>query len=216
MKNLLMAAVALFACVACSQSTQSTSTASSASPQPAPTNATGFPLFAHSRILTSKVWNQQTGSHQYSGLEVVAQTPASLAALDSWLHGLSANPPPGFTVGASGNDVSAARQHARALGVDFQVFDHTVDGKHHALIVLAIDPVAFDKKAGPVLGMIGKYRMLPQALRDPIDQQVKAHTGFTVSEALAPNTPIGAALAAVNQLRSTGDRGVVLVDGAKR
>lgn len=217
MKKQLFALTAVLAITACSQSNQSSQSGSSASsaPQPTPTNATGFPLYAESSVLTSKAWSENAGSRHYGGVEVVAQTSASLDQLNTWLHGVSASPPPGYVVAASGSGIADARSRARAMGVDFQVFDHQVAGKHHAMIVLAIDPAVFDRKAGPVLGMLGRYKMLPQSLRDPIDAQVKSRTGFTVSDALAPNTPIGAAVAAVEQLRSTGERGVVLVDGSK-
>ncbi|HET9030217.1 MAG TPA: hypothetical protein VFN49_08570 [Candidatus Aquilonibacter sp.] len=216
MKHLIPAVLLAASLAACSQSSQSQS--GSASPQPSPTavatNATGFPLYAESTVLASKGWSENTGSQHYAGLEVVAQTPASLQQLATWLKGVSANPPSGYSVAASGSGVDEAKARARAMGVDFQVFEHTVNGKRHALIVLAIDPATFDRKAGPMLGMLGRYKMLPQALRDPIDAQVKSRTGFTVSEALSPNTPIGAAVGAVEQLRSSGQRGVVLVDGA--
>lgn len=219
MKKSFFAVVAMLAVAACSQSNTSTQTGSTAapgSPEPSPTNATGFPLFAESTVLASKVWSEKTQAQHYAGLEVVASTPATLDKLGVWIKGLSTNPPAGYSVAASGSGVESAHARAAKMGVDFQVFDHQVDGKHHATIVLAIDPAVFDRQAGPMLGALDKYKMLPQALRDPIDAQVKARTGFTVSEALSPNTPIGAAVAAVNQLRSTGQRGVVLVDGAKQ
>jgi hypothetical protein len=219
MKNLVLALLVLIAVSACSHSSQSTQTSQAqseqGSPSPAPTNATGFPLYAESTILASKVWNENAGAQRYSGLEVVAQTPATLDQLNAWLKGVVANPPPGYTVAVSGSGVDEARNRARAMGVDFQVFDHQVNGKRHELIVLAVDPSTFDQKAGPVLSMLDKYKMLPQTFRDPIDAQFRSRTGYTVSEALEPNTPIGAAIAAVQQLRSSGQRGVVLVDGAR-
>jgi len=217
MKNLLPAVLLAAALTACSQSSQSqsSSTTTASSPAAAPTNPTGFPLYAESTVLASKAWSQNSGAHSYTGLEVVAQTPATLDQLNTWLKGISATPPDGYTVAASGSGLDTAHAKARALGADFQVFEHTVNGKRHELIVLAIDPATFDQKAGPVLGMLARYKMLPQALRDPIDAQVKQRTGFTVSDALTPNTPIGAAVAAVDQLRSSGQRGVVLVDGAR-
>ena len=219
MKNVFLALVAVLAVTACSHSntsTESSSSSSAASPEPSPTNVIGFPLFAESTVLASKVWSENTGSQKYAGVEVIASTPASLDKLGDWIHGLSASPPQGYTISASGSGVESARARAAKMGVDFQVFDHMVDGKRHALIVLAIDPATFDRQAGPMLGALDKYKMLPQSFRDPIDAQVKARTGFTVSEALAPNTPIGAAVAAVQQLRSTGSRGVVLVDGTRQ
>ncbi len=213
MKNVLLAALMLAAVTACSQSTQSQS-AGAQSPSPAATNPTGFPIYAESTVLASKAWSENNGSQHYTGLEVVAQTPATMSQLNTWLKSLSANPPSGYSVAASGSGVEEAHTRARAMGVDFQVFEHSVNGKRHGLIVLAVDPMVFDQKAGPVLSALNQFKKLPQAFRDPIDAQVRARTGFTASEALAPNTPIGAAVAAVDQLRSSGQRGVVLVDGA--
>ncbi len=219
MKNVLPVVVLLLAAVtACSQSTQSKSSSQSStaqSPSPAASNPTGFPLYAESTVLASKAWSQNSGSEHYSGLEVVAQTSATMSQLNTWLKSLAANPPSGYSVAVSGSGVEEAHSRARAMGIDFQVFEHTINGKRHGLIVAAIDPTLFDEKAGPVLGALNQYKKLPQAFRDPIDSQVRARTGFTVSDALAPNTPIGAAVAAVDELRSSGQRGVVLVDGAR-
>ena len=101
------------------------------------------------------------------------------------------------------------------MGLDFQVFSRTDQGKNRELVVVVLDPTTFETKAGPMLSLIDKYSMLPQSLRDPIDAQVKARTGFTVSQALDPSQPIGAALAAARTLRDSGQRGVVLVDAIK-
>jgi hypothetical protein len=57
---------------------------------------------------------------------------------------------------------------------------------------------------------------LPKAFRDPIDQQAKRQTGFTISEATDPDTPIGAAVAALSQLRDFGGRGIVIIDAVKQ
>jgi hypothetical protein len=66
-----------------------------------------------------------------------------------------------------------------------------------------------------VLSLIDEFSLLPPGFREPIDAQVKARTGFTVSQALDPSQPIGAALTAARTLRDSGQRGVVLVDAAK-
>ncbi|HTU69914.1 MAG TPA: hypothetical protein VMF11_06295 [Candidatus Baltobacteraceae bacterium] len=182
----------------CSQSAQSTS-----SPSPQATNPIGFPLYTPSTILRAR-------PH-----EVIAESPASMDQLDMWLQGLTANPPPGYAVAASGSSMDAAHTRAKAMGVEFQIFTHAIDGKTHALVVVALDPSTFEAKAGPILGLIDKYPMLPPILRDPIDQQAKERTGFTVSQALDPAQPIGAALAAVRAMRNSGERGVVLVDAAR-
>jgi hypothetical protein len=64
--------------------------------------------------------------------------------------------------------------------------------------------------------MIEKFKLLPQSLRDPIDAQTKRQTGFTLTEALAPDTPLGAALGALDALRDSDERGIVLLDAVKQ
>ncbi len=213
MKRVLAAVAAALCLGACSRTGGSATASPAASPTAQPPNPIAFPLYSQSTLLSARRWSQRVGAHAAGGEEVIAESPATLAELAAWLHGLSANPPPGYTVGASGPDVQTARRHAQKLGVDFQIFSHDVDGTTHALIVVALDPATFEEQAGPVLGLIDKYRLLPQGLRDPIDQQAKERTGFTVSEALEPSTPIGAALAAARTLRDSGERGLVLIDG---
>jgi hypothetical protein len=210
-----LGAVALILLVAgCSQ--QSAQSTSSSSPTAAATNPIDFPLYAGSTVLTARDWRGTTGSNvAVSGREVIAQSDATLGALEGWLHDVSANPPPGYSVAVSGSSVDTAHRHAEAMGLQFQVFSHAEGGKTHELVVVVLDPKTFESKAGPVLGLIDKYSMLPQSFRDPIDQQAKARTGFTVSQALDPSQPIGAALAAAKALRDSGERGVVLVDAAK-
>jgi hypothetical protein len=165
--------------------------------------------------MSVKPWHENVGSHAASGEEVIAESPASFTQLSDWVHQQSASPPAGYTVAASGSSVDEARTRGEKLGVDFQVFSHDVDGKPHALVVVAIDPAVFEAKAGPILDLAGKYTMLPSGMREPIDAQAKERTGFTVSEALDASTPIGAALAAARQLRDSGQRGIVLIDGRK-
>jgi hypothetical protein len=185
------------------------------SPAAAATNPIDFPLYNGSTVLSARDWHGSAGSTAVSGREVIAESGATLSDLEGWVHDVSANPPQGYTVAASGSSVDVAHRHARALGLDFQVFSHQDNGKNRELVVVVLDPTTFEEKAGPMLGLIDKYTMLPQSLRDPIDAQVKARTGFTVSQALDPSQPIGAALAAARTLRDSGQRGVVLVDAIK-
>jgi hypothetical protein len=197
---------------------------------PAPTNPIAFPLFDGSSILAAHAFAQTVsaqgkggindllgqGAGTYNGHEVVAGTLAVMPALEEWLHGLSDHPPAGYTLAASGDSVEAIRARTREMGLDFAVFQNTVDGKTHGVIVLAVDPKLLDQKAGPVLGMIGKFKLLPQALRDPIDAQAKKQTGFTVTELTQPNTPLGAAVDSLDELRTFGGNGIVLIDAVKQ
>jgi hypothetical protein len=211
-------ALALLALVAgCSQSTQqsSQSAASSASAGSGVANPIDFPLYAQSTVLSARDFKQRAGSTTIVGTEVIAENPASLNALNDWLKSVGAAPPNGYALAPSNNSIETGRAKAASLGIDFAVFTHTVDGKRRGLIVMAVDPATFDEKAGPVLGYVSKFKLLPQPIRDSIDGQVKERTGYTVSEALDPATPIGGALAAVTTLQSSGQRGIVLIDGTK-
>ena len=217
MKRLFAVAAAVLVLAACSSSggSGSSEASSAASPSAAPSNVLGFPLYPQSTLLSVKPWTQRVGAHAAGGEEVIAQTSATLAQLTDWIHQESENPPPGYTVTASGSGVDSARLRAQRMGIAFQVYSHDVAGKPHALVVLALDPAIFEEKAGPILDLVGKFKYLPAGMRDPIDAQAKERTGFTVTEALDASTPIGAAIAAARTLKDSGQRGLVLIDGAK-
>jgi hypothetical protein len=63
-----------------------------------------------------------------------------------------------------------------------------------------------------MLSYLNRFRYLPAFLRGPIDAQAQAQTGFTVSEALDPTTPIGAAIDALGRLNDANARGVIFID----
>lgn len=209
---------------ACSQGAKTTS---QSGPAPTPTNATGFPLYHDSAVLTARDWQETVsanvakqagsvfgqGAGKYNGHETIAQSDASMEELETWLHDLQKTPPPGYATAVTG--ASDAHVRARQIGIDFAIFRHEADGKRQDLVVVALDPKTLNTKAGPMLGLIGKYKMLPQGLRDPIDEQAKRQTGFTISEALSTDTPIGAALDAFDRLRATDKRGIVVIDAGK-
>jgi hypothetical protein len=223
-----LASIALIiALAACSGGAHGGGTAGGASPA---TNPVDFPLFDGASVLSSRAWHQKIssrpgfgdnallsqGAGTYDGHDVVAGTQALMPSLETWLQNLDANPPSGYTSVAHGNGVEAVRAHTRDLGIDFMVFERLESGKRHDVVVLAVDPQMLDDKAGPMLGVVGKFKLLPQSLRDSIDAQVRKQTGFSVAEATNPDTPIGAAVGALAQLRDFGGRGVVLIDAVKQ
>ncbi|MBV8372132.1 MAG: hypothetical protein JOY69_02630 [Candidatus Eremiobacteraeota bacterium] len=203
---------------------------SSGEPAPHATNPVDFPLFDGASVLSTRAWHQtivsrpgtadsallSQGAGTYDGHDVVAGTQALMPSLESWLADLDAHPPQGYAPVVRGSGVDAVRTHTRDLGVDFAVFERSENGKRHDVVVLAVDPQTLDAKAGLMLGAVGKFRLLPQSLRDSIDAQTKRQTGFTLSEATNPDTPIGAAVGALAQLRDFGGRGVVLIDAVKQ
>jgi hypothetical protein len=199
-------------------------------PGPAATNPVNFPLFSGAEVLSSRAWRETVtsrpgiadsallsqGAGTYDGHDVVAGTQALMPSLEAWLRDLDAHPPDGYASAVHGNGVDAVRDHTRDLGIDFAVFERPENGKEHGVVVLAVDPQTLDAKAGPMLAMIGKFKLLPSTLRDSIDGQAKKQTGFSVTELTNPNTPIGAAIAALDQLRDYGGRGIVVIDAVKQ
>jgi hypothetical protein len=81
--------------------------------------------------------------------------------------------------------------------------------------VMVVDPQTLDEKAGPMLGLVSRFKHVPSMLRDPLDAQAKKQTGFSITEAIDPETPIGAAIAALGELQDFGGRGIVLIDAVK-
>jgi hypothetical protein len=226
MRPCLAAVAAAAMLAACSSANHG----SAGSPSPAPTNPVAFPLFDGADVLSAHAWHDTIagrpgvadsavfaqGAGTYDGHDVVAGTQALMQVLESWLAGLAANPPPGYRLAVTGNGVDAVRTHTRELGIDFVVFEGTDSGKRHGVAVLVIDPETLDEKVGPMLGLVERFKRVPRLLRDPLDAQAKKQTGFTITEATDPDTPIGAAIAALDELRDFGGRGIVLIDAVKQ
>ncbi|MBV8531629.1 MAG: hypothetical protein JO104_09950 [Candidatus Eremiobacteraeota bacterium] len=203
---------------------------SAGNPSPSATNPVAFPLFEGADVLSAREWHNTVsarpgfadrallaeGSGTYDGHDVVAGTQALMPVLESWLGGLATNPPAGYHIAVTGNGVEAVRTHTRELGIDFAVFEDAEQGKRHGVAVLVVDPETLDEKVGPMLGLIGRFKHVPRMLRDPLDAQAEKQTGFSISEATNPDTPIGAAIAALDELRDFGGRGIVLIDAVKQ
>jgi hypothetical protein len=203
---------------------------SAGSPSPSATNPVAFPLFDGANVLSARQWHNtisarsgaldstflSQGAGKYDGHDVVAGTQAMMPALEAWLDDLDAHPPDGYRVAITGNGVEAVRTHTRELGIDFVVFEGSGPGKPHGVAVMVVDPQTLDEKAGPMLGLIGRFKHVPSILRDPLDVQAKKQTGFSLTEATNPDTPIGAAIAALDELRDFGGRGIVLIDAVKQ
>lgn len=231
LRNRFLATGLVLVLTACSNGARGAgSGAESGSPSPQATNPVDFPLFDGASLLSTRAWHEKIssrpgvgdntllsqGAGTYDGHDVVAATQALMPALEAWLQNLDANPPSGYTSVAHGTGVDAVRAHTRNLGIDFAVFERTENGKRHGVVVLAVDPQTLDAKAGPMLGVVGKFKLLPQPLRDSIDAQAKKQTGFTLSEATNPDSPLGAAVGALARLRDFGGRGVILIDAVKQ
>ena len=223
------------AAAGCSNSSSATSAAASsagaeangAAPSPAATNPTDFPLYDGATIVGTHPWSQAVdvsqvpggakmypqGSGTYDGNQVIASTSASMADLDQWLHRLDAKPPQGYVVVASGSSMDQARQQAQRYGLNFDAFRKPGGAN---VVVVVLDPATMNRTMGPALNMLEKFRTLPDVMRGPIDAQVKQRTGMSATEALDPAAPLGAALAAYDQVKSGNGRAIVVVNATKQ
>lgn len=224
-KRLFVLALALVVPAACSQQQQNTSHGPAAAAPIA--NPLDFPLYNNAKIVSSHDFTQTVnttaqgtrgqlmghGNGTYSGHEVIASTPASFAQVSAWAHALDEHPPKGYV-----QNVNATQGHEQAqrFGLDYATFQRTENGKTKAVLVVVMDPAKVNARVGPVLKLISTYKALPQAMRGPIDDKIKAQTGMTVSDAMAPDSPIGAALAALEDLQHTDARGIVVMDATKQ
>lgn len=198
-------------------------------PLPSVAAAIDFPLYGGSRVLVAKSFTQVVnssdtsyngvlmgGNGTYKGNEQIASSPASFDQLRTWLHGLNAKLPSGYTVIQSAQ-YNEARSNVNRYGLDFALFQKADAGKPPSgLLVIVMDPARVTKSLGPALPLISKYRSLPDFARKPIDDQVKAQTGFSVTEALQPESPIGLALSTLGEFAHSNQRAIMMVDAQKQ
>lgn len=192
------------------------------------TNPIDFPLASDSRVLVAKAFKQdihttnssndtvmKEGNGMYVGNEVIAGSPASFDALQAWLKAQYAKPPAGYR---QSSDVHASQQDetARSFGVDGRDFETTQSGKKVSLIVVVMDPAKVTGRLGPVLTLIRRYRDMPEFMRSPIDKQVKDQTGYSVSDMLQPDSPLGLALDALGEFSHTNERAILMLNAHKQ
>ncbi len=183
------------------------------SPTPSPLrNPLNVALYPRATVIAvhsfrQNVTTQQTrrsifddGAGTYDGTEVVAASDASFSTLSSWVRGFGTHP--AGTI--------------QEYGVDYAVFERGSGKAAHGVLVVVMDPKVVDRQLGSVLAVIGNYRSLPAFMRGPIDQQVKARVGITLSDAMDPASPIGATLAALSDFEQRNSRGIVIVDAVRR
>jgi len=140
------------------------------------------------------------GAGTYDGTEVVEASDAAFSKLSSWVHHYGTHP--------AGPE--------QGYGFDYALFERGSGRTTHGVLVIVMDPKMVDRQLGSVLEMIGNYRSLPAFMRGPIDQQVKARVGITLSDAMDSASPIGATLAALGDFEQRNSRGIVVIDAVRR
>jgi hypothetical protein len=180
--------------------------APSATPTPRLHNPLDFPLYANAALISVKSFRK--------GHEVIAESPASFDDLSAWVDRLNAAPPPGY---AAVEDQSNADEQAQAqeYGLDYALFKRKAAKSTRGVLVVVMDPVRVHKRFGAILGMIDRYRALPALFRAPLDSAAKARYGMTITQATQPDNPVGAALAALDELQHTNARGILVLDAQK-
>jgi len=225
-KRLIVPMMALAVAAACSQQQQNASHGPAANAPIA--NPLDFPLYQNAKIVSTHDFTQTVnttsqqgtrgqvmahGNGTYKGHEVIAASPASFAQLSAWARNLDDHPPQGYVQTVNSTQ---AHDEAQRFGVDYATFQKTTDGKTKGVLVVVMDPAKVNQRVGPVLKLISTYKALPESMRSGIDDRIKAQTGMTISEAMAPDSPVGAALAALEDLQHTDARGIVVMDATKQ
>ncbi len=191
-------------------------------------NPLDFPLYPSASLIAAKSFTQDVrasgasggsvfaeGNGKYSGHEVIASSSASFAALSGWVEKLNASPPSGYVAAEDQSNPNQLAQ-AQRYGLDYALFKKKTGNSTRGVLVIVMDPQRVNQRFGTILGMIGKYKALPQVLRSPIDNEAKARFGMTITQATQPDSPVGAALAALDDLEHRNARGIVVLDAQKQ
>jgi hypothetical protein len=199
-----------------------------ASPQPSLRNPLDFPLYSNASVISAKSFTQVVraetsssgsvfaqGNGTYAGHEVIASSDAPFSALSAWVDDLNAAPPAGYTPEEPQSNPDQQSQ-AQRNGLNYAVFKRRTGNATHGVLVLVMDPQRVNQRFGTILGMIDKYRALPSVLRGPIDEEARARFGMTITQATQPESPVGAALAALGDLEHRNARGIVVLDAQKQ
>ncbi|HZV79164.1 MAG TPA: hypothetical protein VFF60_06055 [Candidatus Binatus sp.] len=217
---LLLTACIAFALGGCSKGQQQTN-----APQPEASasglpNTTGLPLPDNATIVDARDIHQTINPSQqgtaltslangnYAGHEVVASTAASVEDLSKWLD--TVTPPQGYT---KANSPSSVQSTAHRYGINYVAF---VSGNTKGATIVVMDPHTVATKLGPVLAVIDKYNSMPAPLRQSMDTQVKARTGQSITEMLDKSAPLGAAIAAMQDFRTSNNRAIILISAEKQ
>lgn len=191
-------------------------------------NPSDFPLYQPSKVVDVAPFDQRVMAHAinttmksgdrkltpYKGNEVVASTEATLSALKRWLDKTKKAPPVGLKLSGSIAEGNTTEQVKilKSWGAELAGFSGAND---RSVLVMIMDPKTVNERIGPALDLIDKYQALPAMIRTPIDRQAKTNFGFSVSEMLDKNSPVGVFISAVQDLKSSGRRAIVLLDATK-
>ena len=223
--TLAVAAAAVLALAACAKQTATTDE-STTSTSVSRTNPSDFPLYPGSTVvevapvdygaMLAMIKKNDPGASvggNYRGHEIIVSTAATLPELRAWVGKLKSAPPLGFhlTTGAGGFATGAGSADA---SLESSAMFETAGSKRVA-VVIALDPKRIRAQLGPALDAVDKYTALPPMLRGPIDEQMKAQLGYSVSDMLDRHSPIGMVFATLKTMSAADRRAIVLIDETK-
>lgn len=227
----VLAAASLLTSAGCSGNAGSAASSQQPAASSAPAaaaNPTDFPLVDGATVIAERPFTQvvdpamlrkgaafSQGAGTYAGVQVIAKTGATLPELAAWMRAQTADPPAGYAA-LDATQLNDAHEMASKYGLDFAAFSKDVAGVRHVVLLVALDPDGLDARLGPAIGLVKQFASLPEVVRGPIDAQIQKRTGMTATEMLDPGSPLGAALAAYDSVKSTGSRALVLVDASKQ
>ncbi len=150
---------------------------------------------------------------KFRGNEILFSTKATLPQLHDWLGRLKSSPPSGFHVIPNGHMTTSDMDVMKAIGAGDELF--ATAKNERGVLVLVFDPKQIRSQYGPALDAIDKYANVPGPLRAVVDATAKKGGGYSVTEMLDRNSPIGVLLSAVKTLQGADRRAIVVLDEHK-
>lgn len=174
-----------------------------------------------------------TGADEYKpyiGTQELIKTSASLDELDAWLKKLVQSPPQNLSPSertvatelgtqSPGPSPSATAESDRwadtykLFGLVPSAFWSKDRGRVVMLIVF--DPKKVADHMGPTMDLLDQYEKMPGIIRGGIDATIKKQVGFSVSDLMNTNTPMGMIVYAARNWKNDNTRAIILVDALR-
>lgn len=179
-------------------------------------------------------------AYPYVGTQELIKTSASLDDLEAWLKQLVQSPPQGLvpstntvdrtTDGQNGspapNESIAPSPAATTYAVNapfvdsFKVFglvpsSFWTKDRGRVVMLIVLDPKQVADHLGATMSIFDEYEKMPALLRGGLDATVKKQAGFSVSDLLNTNTPMGMIVYAARNWKNEDTRAIILVDATR-
>jgi hypothetical protein len=167
----------------------------------------------------------------YIRTQELIQTSASLDDLATWMKKLVQSPPQDLFA-SEGTQSRAANLEVNGspaprgstvnepFADSFKIFGlvpYAFWSKDRGRVVMLIifDPKKVADHLGPTMDVLDQYDKMPALLRGGIDATIKKQVGFSVSDLMDTNTPMGMIVYAARNWRNQDARAIILVDALR-